>query len=115
MFDGTEALTYTPERCAPSVEFSTDGFRVKIGMMDNERVVSFSGNPPYDVVDCIAEVRNVREDIMNEKVAAMLCDDDPYMRKSEFIDDEHLGSCDPYDGIDETQMGCAEEIAQALQ
>ena len=113
-FDGTEALTYTPERCAPSFEFSNDGFRVEECEIDGYPSLRFSGAVTEEALDCLSETRDLRERVMNRKVAEMLCDDDPYMRKSEFIDDEHLGSCDPYDGIDETQMGCAGEIAEAL-
>ena len=121
-FDGTEELTYAARRgkdvplylltpqCINIDGMSLNpelqrGFGVEYLMTDKGPAVGFIGPPPDDVIDCIAEVRNVKEDIMNAKVAASLCDDDPEM----------LGSCDPYDGVDETLMGCAGEIAEALQ
>ena len=50
---------------------------------------------PYE---CLAEERDVRESRMKEKEADRVAS---------------LGSCDPYDGVDETQLGCAGEIAQS--
>ena len=42
-----------------------NGFSVKYLMTDEGPAVGFTGPPPDNVIDCIAEVRNVKEDIMN--------------------------------------------------
>ena len=66
-FDGTEELTYTPE------------FQKNVGWFKPERVEladgpvirfsRFAGKPPHEVVDCIAEVRNVQADVLRAKEA----------------------------------------------
>ena len=164
-FDGTEALTYHErwrvysvldgfwsEQC---IDIDGEGyfpsddrhFTAKIIRTDQGLAVRLSGHVPEDVIDCVAEVRNVVERELNirsvrlpkvalehlEKHGTIWGDIDwegePKMdpadvvhppnvddaMKYQMADDEHLGSCDPYDGVDETQMGCADEIAQELE
>lgn len=88
-FDGTEELTYTP-----LWKQGLDSFKAEEIQTDAGPAVRFTGNPPYDVVDCLAEVRNVTADVLRAKEAASLCDDTPY--------------------LDDTQLGCAGELAEWL-
>ena len=74
-FDGTESLTYqhddeqqfdpvwglypNEKRCFTPL-FGGASLSVASFTDEPQEVVQFEGNPPMDVVDCVAEVRNAR-------------------------------------------------------
>ena len=63
-FDGTEELTYTPLWKQGHESFKAEEIQTDAGP-----AVRFTGNPPMEVMDCLAEVRNVRDRMLRAKEA----------------------------------------------
>ena len=154
-FDGTEALTYYQpnnkvcsvvdgfwsEQC---IDIDGEGyfpyddrhFTAKIIRTDEGLAVRLSGHVPEDVLDCVAEVRNVVERDLNIRSVRLPKVALEHLEKHGTIwgdiDWEGEPKMDPADveippnvddaikrqmadsEIDDTQLGCADEIAQEL-